>query len=105
MSRRGVVSVDFPSLIDILTKSTLERKGPISALSLQSFMKGSQGRNLEAETEVEAVEKCCLLACFARVTQPPFLYNQHILTRDGMAYSGCGGLKKNGPQQLMYLNT
>lgn len=41
MSRRGVVLVDFPSLIDVITKSTLERKGPSSALS-------SSGREIKA---------------------------------------------------------
>lgn len=60
---------------------------------------------MEAETEVEVMEKHSLLVCFAGMTQPSFLYNQNLLTRVGITCGGCGGLKKNGPQRLMYLNT
>jgi hypothetical protein len=42
-----------------MIKSNLGRKGYISAYSLLSVMKRSQGRNLEAGTEVEATEGCC----------------------------------------------
>jgi hypothetical protein len=36
-------------------------------LSLQSTVEGSQGRNLEAGTEAEAMEECCFLACSSRL--------------------------------------
>jgi hypothetical protein len=54
----------------ILTKSNSGRKGFISAYSLQSVVKGSQGRNLEAGTEVEeAIEERCFLARFSWFVQ------------------------------------
>ena len=40
---------------------------------LQSIIERSQGRNLEAGTDVEAMEKCCLLACCPRLSQSIFL--------------------------------
>jgi hypothetical protein len=34
-----------------------------------------QGRNLEAETDAETMEECCLLACFTRACSACFLQN------------------------------
>lgn len=34
---------------------------------------GTQGKYLEAGTEVEAPEECCLLLCSLRIIHPPFL--------------------------------
>ena len=34
---------------------------------------GSHGVNLEAGADTEAMEKCCLLACFSLLAQPAFL--------------------------------
>lgn len=45
---------------------TLFQLRPLRAFSV---IKGSQGRNTEAETEAEAMEKCCLLACFQGFAQ------------------------------------
>lgn len=53
----------------ILTKSNSGTERFISAYSLQSIVKGSQGRNLKAGTEVEAIEERCLLACFSWFVQ------------------------------------
>lgn len=41
----------------------LEEKGFISISSLQSIIRGIQGRNLEPGTEAEATEEYCLLTC------------------------------------------
>lgn len=43
-------------------KSHTSRKGFVSAYRLQAIVEGSQDRKLEAGTEVEAMEKSCLLA-------------------------------------------
>jgi hypothetical protein len=40
--------------------------------------------NLEAGTEAEAMEECCLLACSSQLTQP---IPQHQLIRDGISTS------------------
>ena len=37
-------------------------------------MKGSQGRNLEAGTEIQAMKEHCLLTSSLRLPQPAFLY-------------------------------
>jgi hypothetical protein len=51
-------------------------------------IKGSQGRNLEARADAEAMERCCFLACSPWLAQlafllssevtPPFLYQSLI---------------------------
>lgn len=43
--------------------------------SLQSIMKGSQGRNMEAGGDAEATEEQHLLACLPQLAQPAFVYN------------------------------
>lgn len=49
-----------------MTKSNMGKKGFISPDSTE----GSQDRNLEAETGVEAMEECCLPACSPGLTPP-----------------------------------
>lgn len=51
------------ALRNTVAKGPLGTKGFISAYSLWSIVKGSQGRRAEAETEVEVVEEDHLLAC------------------------------------------
>jgi hypothetical protein len=50
-----------------MTKSNLGNKGFIQfsnyCTSLKEVMAGTQGWNLEAGTEAEIIDKCCLLAC------------------------------------------
>ena len=54
-----------------MAKATREERGLFELKTLRSFFitgknkAGIQDRNLEAESEAEAVEKCCLLAWFA----------------------------------------
>ena len=43
--------------------------------SLSEVKAGTQGRNLEAETEAETTEEHCLVACFFWLAHPAFLYN------------------------------
>jgi hypothetical protein len=38
-----------------------------------------QGMNQEARADAEAMEECCLLACFSWFAQPAFLYNPRPL--------------------------
>lgn len=68
-----------PSLIfcfcDKMSKSNLGEKGFLSDYSLRSFVKGSQGRNLEARTEAETIEENCLLVCSAQLARFALLYN------------------------------
>lgn len=66
------------------TNSGVELIFIYSSLS-QSHNKGKPGqelkpgRNLEAGTEAEVMEKCCLLVCSSSLTQiPPFFSNSHI---------------------------
>ena len=47
-------------VISIMTKSNLGKKGFISSYTLQYIIKGSKYRDMETETESEAMEKYCL---------------------------------------------
>lgn len=60
-------------------KSTLVRKGFISAYKLQFKIKWSQGKNSRQETEAETMEECSLPTC-----------SQDHLPRSGAAQSGMG---------------
>lgn len=53
----------------------LGRKRFMSLSRLQSFQKGSWGRNLKAGTNAEAMEELCLLTCSPQFPQPVLLYN------------------------------
>lgn len=46
----------------------------------------SQGRDPEAGTEANAMEKRCLLACSPWLTQPALLYSPDHLLRDGTTH-------------------
>ena len=55
-----------------------EKERPISCYSLLSIIRKevraeAQGRNLEAGADAEAMEGCCLLACFPWFAQLAFL--------------------------------
>jgi hypothetical protein len=41
----------------------------------------TQSRNLEAGADAEAMEGCCLLACFPRLAQLAFLQNPGLLAQ------------------------
>jgi hypothetical protein len=43
--------------------------------SIEPMPEGSQGRNLEAATEADAMEECCLLAFSPWLPQLPFFYS------------------------------
>jgi hypothetical protein len=47
-------------------------------------------RNLEPETDTEAMEECCLLACLLTFIQLLFYTVQDHLPRDGTAHSELG---------------
>ena len=85
MERRVVFrcSLDliFVAVIDTMTESNLGRKGFITAHSCGSITKGSQGRNLEAGTETEAMEEHCSLGCFSLLAQPALLSNPGPLAK------------------------
>lgn len=51
------------SITVVKYQKPLEEKGFISISSLQSIIRGIQGRNLEPGTEAEATEEYCLLTC------------------------------------------
>ena len=55
---KGLFSLHFHTAVHQQRKSGLEL---------------TQGRNLEAGADAEAVEGCCLLACSSWLAQPPFL--------------------------------
>ena len=72
---------------------------------LQSIPKearaGTRGRNVEAETEAEAMEECCLLACLwlASGFLSYFYYTtQDHLPRDATTHSGLGPLSTNNQE-------
>jgi hypothetical protein len=78
--RRGVlVRVSIPAQ-NIMTKKQVGRKGFIQ-LTLphccssprKSEQELTQDRNLEAGADAEAMEGCCLLACFPWLAQLAFL--------------------------------
>ena len=55
--REGGCSNLFPvAMLNTITQSNFGRKGFTLAYKLQSIISGSQGRNLEAGTEAEAIE-------------------------------------------------
>lgn len=64
-----------PSLVSVCcdknNQSNLWRKTAILSYRLESTIKGSQGRELKAET----TEKCCLQICSQTYIQLSFLYN------------------------------
>jgi hypothetical protein len=51
-------------------------------------VKGSQGRNLEAGTEAEAMKELCLLACSSKLAQLSFFYNPRPM--DDITHSELG---------------
>jgi hypothetical protein len=55
---KGLFSLDFHSAVYYQRKSGQEL---------------TQGRNLEAEVDAEAMEECCFLACFPCLAQLAFL--------------------------------
>ena len=50
------------------------------AYGLQSILWGSQDRKVEAGTDAEALDKCCLLACSSRLAQPVFFFLYSVKT-------------------------
>lgn len=77
-----------------MTKSSQGMKGFISTYSLWSILEESQGLNLsrilKAQTEVEATEECCLLACSPWNTQFAFYTAQDRMRRGGIIHNGLG---------------
>lgn len=51
---------------------------------------GTQGGNLDAESEEEAMEELCLQDCSSWLAEPTFLDNAEIPTQGGTAHSGLG---------------
>lgn len=49
---------------------------------------GTQGRDLEAGTEVEAIEDHCLMACSSSPAQPAFLYSLRPPAQGDAAHNG-----------------
>jgi hypothetical protein len=47
----------------------------VTSYITEKIRAGTQGRNLEARSEAEAMMECCLLACFPWLLQSAFLYN------------------------------
>ena len=58
------------ALIKTCNQKQLEKSSVCLTGYIQSIIRGSQGRNLEAETEAEAMEECCLLAYSPWLVQP-----------------------------------
>jgi len=79
---------------NMITKSSMGRKGllQLTACSPSSVevRAGAQGKNLEAGTDAETREECCLLACSSWLAQPAFLCNPEPPAQNGTAYSGLG---------------
>lgn len=75
-----------------MTKSNLRSKGfTLSYTSTsQSIIEGSLGRNVESETEAEAMEKLYLLTCFYWFAQSSFLYYQGLPAQDDSILNGLG---------------
>lgn len=62
------------AVINSMANNNLEKKGlfrlilTLHSPPLKEIREGIQGRNLEAETEEEAIEELCLLTCFSWLT-------------------------------------
>lgn len=71
------------AVIKTLTKSYLEKKRFMSSHNAQVTIhpKGTSGDKLEAGTEAETMEECCLLVCFPRLAHLDFLYNSEPSTQ------------------------
>lgn len=86
---RLLSSLDFCCCDKYHNQKQLGGKGFISAYRLQSIHCGTkpgqelQGRNLEAETEIETVEEHCLLACSLTHSQPALLQQPRPLPTVG----------------------
>lgn len=59
-------------------------------LSLREIREGTKVRKLEAETEGETMEECCLLACFLWFTSLLSWIIQNHLKRGGIFHSELG---------------
>jgi hypothetical protein len=64
-----------------VTKSLWGGKGLSYSSQLTPISEKSQGRNLEAASEAEAMEGHCLLACSPWPAQPAFIYHAEPLLR------------------------
>jgi hypothetical protein len=81
------------AVMNTTSKSNVGRKGFISDSSqfITNSRQGSNSRQgLEAEPEVEAMEKPCSLACSLWVTQFVFYTTQVHLPKVGTTHSGLG---------------
>jgi hypothetical protein len=54
----------------------------------QSGQELIQSRNLEAGTDAEVMEECCLLVCSLWLAQPAFLQNSGHKLRDSTTHNG-----------------
>ena len=72
-----------------MTKRNLEMKEFISShkSKSQSITEGSHGRNLEAEADTEAMEKCCLLVCTPVASSACFLTHPRLPSQEWNYYS------------------
>jgi hypothetical protein len=64
--------------MNTMAKASWGRKG-LFGLLLLFIIEGqrlTQGRDLEASAEAEAMEKYCLLACFSWLAQPAFSFTE-----------------------------
>lgn len=82
MTKTGCVHVRLPSIAAVNTMTAYAER-VYFILQLWSVMRGSQGRSLKAGTEAEAMEACCILACYSCLAQLAFLYNT------GLSAQGC----------------
>jgi hypothetical protein len=73
-----------------MTKINLERKGFISSYSLLTIKSqgGARRRNLEAGTEAEVINECCLLACSYGLFSLPSCSTQDHCPRGSMNHNG-----------------
>lgn len=64
------------TVTDSMAEGNMGKKGFVQSYSCNPIVKGSWGRDLEARTEAEAMEGCCLLACSPWLTQLAILDHQ-----------------------------
>lgn len=90
LEQRGCLLSWF-SLIDVVMKlwrCQLKEEKVYLASKSQPTVKGSQGRNVEAEAEAETTEECYLLVCYPWLARPTFLCTLGPHAHGGTTLSG-----------------
>ena len=94
-----------------MAESNFRRKGfiwltfPDHSPNMREARTGAPGRKLEAETEAEPIEECCLLACSPWLVGPAFLYKaeplaQECITCTGLDHPTSGSDRDKTPTDL-----